>query len=347
MYMQTYFSTFVPGTEKIIEKALAKRRGGNIEILRMLDGLVLYRTSYSPQDVRGMRFFNNSFILLYSSEGVERSSIEAMMNYFLRGKKTLQQSRGQIPKKARRFKIVTSLENRTIATERSLLEKFEQLITRQTKLALNIPHPDVEFWFLTRREGYGFFGMRITNIGGRVRKISAGELHPELAHILCLVSQPRPDDVFLDPFAGRGAIALERAVAFPYKRIIAGDISPVFVEALKRKSREIKKTIDARELDALLLSGIPDASIDKIVTDPPWGIYRKVEDGFYEAVLVSLLRVLKDDGLIVLLMADKTGFENALKMFSGRARVLEKHDILVSGKKAAVYKVKKTASSPE
>src|SRR5205823_14210867 len=37
-----------------------------------------------------------------------------------------------------------------------------------------------------------------------------------IAHLLCLASDPKPADVFLDPMAGSGAIAWERAKAFPY-----------------------------------------------------------------------------------------------------------------------------------
>lgn len=54
-------------------------------------------------------------------------------------------------------------------------------------------------------------------------------------------------------------------------------------------------------------------------------------------MLNSFYRVLNPNGVVVLLISEKELFKGLLDKFN----LLEKHDILVSGKKATVYKLKK------
>lgn len=143
-----------------------------------------------------------------------------------------------------------------------------------------------------------------------------------------------------DPFAGHGAIVIERARSFPYQKIYASDIDKVLVRKLQGKTKNIKN-IQVTQADALRLN-LPDASIDKIVTDPPWGEYREIPnlERFYEGMLKELNRVLKPNGIIVILIGAKATFESVLQnMFSQTFAMNSKYDTLVSGKKAAVYKI--------
>ncbi len=82
--------------------------------------------------------------------------------------------------------------------------------------------------------------------------------------------------------------------------------------------------------------------ITKIVTDPPWGLYENIEniESFYSAMIKELVRVLKPKGIIVLLTARKDEFEKILSK-QKNLELLEKYEILVSGKKSGIYKAKK------
>jgi len=85
---------------------------------------------------------------------------------------------------------------------------------------------------------------------------------------------------------------------------------------------------------------LTDNSINKIITDPPWGLFDKNIDleHFYNKVLNELNRILIPKGLIVMLTAQKKIFENLINQ-SKSFKLLEKYNILVSGKKASIYKL--------
>jgi predicted RNA methylase len=108
-----------------------------------------------------------------------------------------------------------------------------------------------------------------------------------------------------------------------------------------------RKTLSVvyREADiGALDEWLPPASIDKIVTDPPWGIYDAGLDiaELYAVMFGQFERVLTDDGVIVLLTAQK---ELVHKLLRGGGdfclSVAQAYDILVSGKKAGVFVIKK------
>lgn len=339
--MDSYFSTFITGANEIVLEAIKKKPLKRFKILSLLDGLVIYKTNYPLRDVRSIRYFNNSFVLLNLFKKLGRDPINQMISDSIKSSGLRSLPEGLI-RKAKTFKIVTSIENQTVAANRSLLIKLENKISRMTDLRLDIKKPDVEFWFLARREGMGLFGLRITY---KDRYLEKGELRPELAHILCLFSEPSPKDVLLDPFAGSGAIPLERVISFPYREIIAIDKKSSLVEKLKKKVREElpRKKIIIQQGDALDLSDIRDASIDKIVTDPPWGVYEEIKmplAEFYNKMLKEFYRVLRPGGIAVILIGDKVEFEKSLEKGENFS-VLYRYDILVSGNKARIYQLKK------
>jgi len=57
-------------------------------------------------------------------------------------------------------------------------------------------------------------------------------------------------------------------------------------------------------------------------------------------MLVEFIRILKDNAVMVILIAKKELFEELINNFSNLS-LISKYDILVSGKKAAIYKIRK------
>lgn len=171
--------------------------------------------------------------------------------------------------------------------------------------------------------------------------MTKGELRPELANLLCLISEPQKTDTFLDPFCGFGAIPIERAKNFPFGKVIASDIDLNNINLLKEKT---KQKIQIENWDALNLKEIEDSSIHKIVTDPPWGVYK--QEGidlisFYLKMLKEFYRILKPNGLLVLLTGRKLEIEKIINSSASLFLLEKKYNILVSGKKANVYKFRK------
>jgi tRNA G10 N-methylase Trm11 len=94
-------------------------------------------------------------------------------------------------------------------------------------------------------------------------------------------------------------------------------------------------------MDALNMKFLSDSQIDKIVTDPPWGIYDNIEnlDIFYSKMLIEFHRVVRDKGIIVLLVSNRDIFTNVLEKHKSFFDIDKKYTTLVSGQKAIVYKL--------
>lgn len=328
----------------MVETAL-RRDLKDIEVSLLLDGLIVYRTNKSFQKVKSLRYLNNTFLFFKLFEELNSGHpIEFMMKNLLKDSRSIGKLPDGLSLNRFSFRVITSQENQMVTVNKQLLEQTEQLFKSRLHLQrVDRSKPETEVWFLWRNEGYGFVGLRLTRTPNYEKTLNKGELRPELANLMCMASEPTPNDVFLDPFAGYGSIPIERAKAFPYKQIIAGEKDSVTFRILERKIKQIKQKIIVGKWDALVLGGLKDNSIDKIVTDPPWGIFSNKGvnfDDFYNKMLKGFVRVIKPGGVIVVLMGQKDLFERVLGRFSSLS-LLKKYDTLVSGKKASVYKIRK------
>lgn len=340
--MTSYYSTFSSGLQDVVKTALVQQLS-DVKIDLLLDGLVVYKTERPIQQIKRIRFFNNTFLLLHLFKSVGENAILFMINSILKKPDLITIPRWGIAGSSF-FRIMASKENQTMPIDRTILAKLESFFSHRLNLRVNRSKPDVEVWFLTRSEGFGFVGIRVTHNASSEKNLQKGELRPELANILCLISEPAKDDVFLDPFAGSGAIPIERAQTLAAKQIFASDMDKDITQKLQTKASGLKVNLTISKSNALKLDALKDGSVSKIVTDPPWGIYIAQEsdslEKLYAGMLLECSRVLKDGGLLVVLMGQKEIFENALREIP-ILTLLAKYDILVSGKKAAIYKIKK------
>lgn len=339
--MINYFSTFPSGLQEVVVKAL-KRNLDGARVTLLLDGVVIYETSQMPEKIASLRFFQNSFLLLFSLDSF-KGKVEFLTLSVLKNKEQIKSIPKAIIRQKRTFRLIFSEENQLTSIRRSLWLDLEKLFSEKTGLAVDRSLPDVEIWFLSRSEGYGLAGLRLTKRLAGEKSLGRGELKPELAHLLCLIADLGKTDILLDPFAGSGAIPVEAAVSFSPRKIIASDKDQeLFRRLQKRLARQ--KEVKIYNWDVLHLDSLEDGSVDKIITDPPWGFYkekaaRQIGD-FYQKMLKELSRVLKTGGFLVILIGQKEIFERVLQESS--LKLLGKKEILVSGKKAGIYKLKKS-----
>lgn len=349
--MTTYASTFIPGLGDVVAAAL-ERSLQDVELDLLLDGLATYRSSSAVTDVQALRFCNNSFLCLMSFDGLGRNPISQICQTVLADGQLLRRVAPHLPRKSLTFRFVASQENRFVPIPQRARRALERLLSADRRLTPDASNPDIEFWLLSRREGFGFIGLRLTRHTAYEKTLAQGELRPELCHLLCLLSEPSADDVILDPFCGSGAIPLERARSFPYRAMLAGDIDAKHVKSLRAKVRQLRwiqrkrrQTITIGRWDALDLHSFAPETVDKIITDPPWGLYQSQLtdlERFLRNMLQEFYRVLRRNGLLVILVGDPRLFEDCLRDFTGRMTVLQRYDILVSGKKASVFKIVKS-----
>jgi predicted RNA methylase len=183
------------------------------------------------------------------------------------------------------FRVIFSQENVPAAVDNGLRREAETYIASLSGMRINRSKPEAEFWFLRRREGF-FFMKRLSRHPAWDKTLHPGELPPPLAWMLCKLADPKNNEKILDPFCGYGSIPEARLRHFPPGEFFASDTDPKALAFSKNKFGKFNgKTpaasrpkhlchfnrIDVRELGRI----IPPASIDSIVTDPPWGFYQK------------------------------------------------------------------------
>jgi len=338
--MNQYFSTFITGFDEVVGQTLIESLR-DVKINLLTDGLVIYETTATPDEIKKIKFLNNSFILLRKFNKISPNPTHTIVKTLIKDKSLESSIKKHFSNKKLKFRIRASVENQFIAIDKNLLKSLEERITRSApNLKVNRSLPDIEFLIATRSEGFGLIGIQFTHRANYEKVLEKGELYPELAHILCLISEPDKDDVFFDPFSGHGSIPAQR-LNFPHKQIIAGEIDRNLQQKLEKK---FGKRVNVGFANALSLSTFIDNSIDKIVTDPPWGLYdtNKNIPEFYSLMLEKFHRVIKPGGIIVILTAQKEIIEKQLDKFKSRLQLVAKYNTLVSGKKAGAYKLNKT-----
>jgi tRNA G10 N-methylase Trm11 len=310
-----YFSTFISGFQDIVS-SLIEQMLKDVEIVSIFDGVILYKTSTAPEKVRNIKIFNNSFMLLGRYQIPVDKTPDYLAKQFLGSSKDIGGlTRAEISGgRYKTFRVISSHRNQLYSTDRVLLKKAEDKLVKSTSLSVNRLNPDVEFWFLTRSEGIGLFGMRITKHKSYDKVLQRGELRPELANLMCWLSEPSSDDVFLDPFCGYGSIPFERSGIAEYGRILASDTDK---EKLKAVTAKFQSTTNRSKIlvsadDFFKIAAPKDLVINKIVTDPPWGEYEKMSVEtvkFYEEFLQKCSELLVPGGILVFISSCKLEIE--------------------------------------
>lgn len=337
--MNKYFSIFIPGLKDVVEKAL-KEMVTDVKVVKLKDGLIVYESSECPAKIAELPFFNNSFVLIKAGEKEEGFDFGGQLKWAQNSDDFFQEIRGYAGGKVLNFRVVLSRANRMVSEFKDQVVDVENLIIKRCKLNLDKSFPDVEIWFMERAEGKGFVGIRLTSRS--TVPVEKGELRPQLAYLMNYISEPSGEDVFLDPFCGSGVIPISRALHFPYKRIIASDVKLDAINEKIMKTDAKLEDFEVMKMNAFQLPEIDARSIDKIVTDPPWGEARPVDDlrSFYLGVLRKLNEVLVNGGIAVILTSQKElvdGLLSGHKLF----KVKKTWDILVSGFKARIYRLEK------
>ena len=136
-------------------------------------------------------------------------------------------------------------------------------------------------------------------------------LKSTLAYVMLRLSNARDGDVIVDPMCGGGTIAMEAALLYENSKIICMDLNPRFLKGaltnfiVARVERRIKVVVgDARRLTDY--TGVE--SVDRIVTNPPYGIRMGELEEVRETIrefLGEALKALKPGGTLTIITPDR------------------------------------------
>jgi len=327
--MNQYFATFTSGVQEIIGKRLQRFPRSELAVQELHDGLALFSSSLSINQLTELRFFNNIF--LFMADLGQPGSIDAAAEVAMRA------DMSGLPPKAG-FKIHTRQANQPVGLQN--LQVLQQAVSSANGGIPDSFRPDIELLLWVRTDGRGLWGWQLPRPGFKTRKLEPGELRPELAHVMGLLASLDRKDTVLDPFAGYGAIVRECLQGFHCQEVVGVEYNEHLVPHLKSIPHVV-----AKHGDAARLPHIETRSIDRVITDPPWGRFEhatptQLEHLYYEA-MVQMHRVLRVKGCIVML----TSLDFIGKLASEIGFTTEKqYSVLVNGQKATLYKLRKLAA---
>ena len=337
-----YYATFIVGLEPLVAEII-NQNFPTTKILHHLSGAIIYK---STEPITAP-FLNNQFKIIKLShqtnldEFLKNLTQNFPSHHFSHNKNpfTHPPSSPGLTRRSNRktFRIIISDQNHLISIDKNLLKKLENQITKKTNAHPHRSKPQTEYWIQKRSENLILFTERLTHHKPFDKTLTPGTLRPDLCYFLNYLSHPTPTDTFLDPFCGSGAIIKSRA-QFPFNLIFGIDTEKTHITNLRKhfKNRNylIFKNLDFFE------NNFEDHFIDKIVTDPPWGEYEKLEnpEKFYQEILKESHRLLKPQGTLVLL----TSRNQKIQQIPTPLKLQKTYEILLSGKKATIYVFTKT-----
>jgi len=241
------------------------------------------------------------------------------------------------------FRVVARLtggdhEFRRVDFQRAVERGITECGDRRLRLAGD--GAEVEFWATMLADEF-VLAIRLSDDRMRHREYKAAHrpasLRPAIAAAMGLLSDPRDDDIVLDPLCGAGTVLIERAQLGRYRLLLGGDSDPEALAAAQTNVGPRYKPIALVPWDAAELP-LHDASVTKIVTNLPWGIRSGSHADnrrLYPRLVAEFDRVLAPDGAMVLLTAETRLLRELLAR--SRFRVTRVLYVTILGAPAAVY----------
>ena len=327
-----YLIQFPAGTGDLILDAIFPYVG-NFKVHYRDDSAMIFESSAAEGKVASIPFAKNSFVVIASTPrgGIDRGV--GQLGRFAASVKfppsSLQNSR---------FRTMIHIDGGLSAVDKRVKTGLDHAISKRTGQRIEPRGMCQEYWVIGRT-GLGELLLCARLPKQRRAPKPKGALSYELSLMLVAASQPSARDVFLDPFAGSGALVLARAESDACQ-IWYSDINLREFQRDFPRELHADKRVDFLDDDALTLGALAGGQVDVIVTDPPWGEYDDVGMPYAEfarAMVKSFNRVLsKSKGRFVILTSRKTASIVEREFIKGGFSVNSTHEILVNGHPATV-----------
>lgn len=313
-----FAATYWSGLKPVFLEDL-RMRLGRIEVRRTLIGrrhdALIFDYAGPPGALLGVRSAENVFALCEHFEGIGVSRDAGLRRIrevadrcrFSDALRVVGEARGQAPSDRPRVLLTVNMLGRHKFQDREVRRILRDAIQHGLGQPVAPGDHEVNVRFQLVRDK-GFVGLQVPRrpMKDRAYKVCtrAGSLAPTLAYCMARLTEPGPGEVFLDPMCGAGTIAIERALAWPCKTVLCGDLDPEAVAATQKNAEAASIALDVRQWDACRLP-LEDASVDKAATNMPYGKDVPLSDpaAFVSKLLRELARVIRPGGVLVILSA--------------------------------------------
>lgn len=319
--MNLYYSTCQAGLEKLMVK-LAPHVIRGFSIKRILPGAILYTATVLTPNCGG---FHNTYLVF---DQIPRSRHIAFATQRFAEDKQLMYTVDQTlyRRKVRSVRVMFMEDNQLSSVRTELRTQLERPI-RAAKIERE--KPEKELVVLQRSEGMAMLLLRLTKGENTRHQLVKNELPAQLCWSMAALARPRREGVFLDPFAGSGALTLARAKFPPAKCMLTFDVDEEKVKLLERRMpmNACVERQDAFTLDERLEKG----SVTELVTDPVDAYSERRSTQYYLDMLRVFEYLLAPGGRLVVLVEDGTHFESALRLF--RSLTMQERYLFHAGKR--------------
>ncbi len=321
------------------------------------NGMVLFSYRGDPADLFELRTIEDLFAVVASmgemaptfaglkqfEEQVRRASTIEPALQLARQAKPGRGGHGRL-----RFRVVARQAGQTsfrrvdaqIGVEKAITSRSDHRWRREDEGAL-------EFWLTlwqprNRPTGDALLALRLSDERMRHREYKIehlpASLRPSAAAAMVWLTDPRDDDVFLDPMCGAGTLLIERAFAGRYRLLLGGDANRQALAVAQANIGPRYKPIELREWDARQLP-LDANSVTAVAVNLPFG--RQIgsteeNKTLYPAVLRELARVCRPATRLALLTGDAGQLADALRHATG-LRERKVYNVEVLGRPARVF----------
>lgn len=327
-----YLIQFPAGTGDLILDAISPYVG-NFKVHYRDDSAMIFDSSAAEGKVAGIPFAKNSFVVIASTPrgGIDKG-VSQLGRFAASAKFPPTSLRNS------RFRTMIHIDGGLSAVDKRVKTGLDRAIAVRTGQRIEPRGMCQEYWVIGRSDlGELLLCARLPK--QRRAPKAKGALSYELSLMLVAASRPSARDVFLDPFAGSGALVLARTES-DARQIWYSDINLREFQRDFPRELHTDKRVEFLDDDALTLGSVPDGQVDVIVTDPPWGDYDDIGmpySEFANAIVKSFSRVLRrPKGRFVVLTSRKTAAIMEREVTKGGFSVNSTHEILVNGHPATV-----------
>jgi 23S rRNA G2445 N2-methylase RlmL len=249
------------------------------------------------------------------------------------------------------FKVIGTMKGRHDFRRIDAVQAVQNAIqSRFSRWRFSLKNPNLEFW-LDLSDGKSSFFLRLSRkpFSQRNYRIESyeGSLPPTVAYALARLSEPTPNERFMDPMCGLGTIIAERLLFNLGGLILGGDVNPEAAKRGRTITQRLKTSAAGTSTatagifcwDAMQLP-LPDGTIDKIACNLPFGKKFPVSQEMLIALVNEFARVVRPNGTCVLLTQARKMFHMALE-HCGQWDTEKRFVINLLGLRPDVYKLRR------